>query len=458
MNKKIFISMILASMISMGVQARDVYLHSSFSTWKENEETDEFKFQPVGDSENHFVLYVTVPAITDSKNPNKIKVYDKVEDGEKNRGSADSSDKELDLLNGTIKALNSYKGSGNESSVTISNTIALRVRFEYWAKYKFSGDTDDNYHSALKATICPDYLYLYGHLQGKDWNNDRMYVAECDGGIYSFTDVNISGRAGNENYIAFFGEKPTTSNYASLYPRYGGSSSDRNIDTEHSNGYNTVILESDFTSENNNTVSKGIDVLLSKPSYDSNFRLHDGMYDVTVNLVDGKVTFTKINLSYQWHDANGNPIEENPTFYIQDNPRLQISCRNDLDHDAASKVSFDITYVSDSQPEPETIALYDISNGDDSAYEIEDGYILLKKTGTYTVKASLPDEYSSLYMGLQPVSITAVVKDVPTSIEGITGYGGVKEYFGIDGTKLREPQKGLYIEKENGKTRLILKR
>lgn len=287
--RKFLLMLGLGTFIAMSqAEPRDIYLHGGFNDWKNLEE---YKFEPVNGSENHYRLIVTLPAAS-SSNPHKFKVYDDVGEGKAYRGSSSSSDKEIDL-NGKVKSLNSHQGTGNESSVTLSAGQELRLCFEYWAKWKFSGDDDNKYHSALKVTTCPETLYLYGHVQGKDWNSGEYYSADETDGVYTFKNVSIAGRAGSENYVAFYGAEPTATNYSSLFPRYGGNKADKNIDSDHSNGENVVILESDFTADNNNTVTKNIDVVMEKPEYDSNFRLHDGVYDITVDLPNSLMTVTK---------------------------------------------------------------------------------------------------------------------------------------------------------------------
>ena len=452
-NKSIILTFCLGAALSFGVQARDVYLHGSFNNWKD---VEEYKFQPVGDSENHYRLIVTIPAGSAS-NPNKLKVYDEVENGKTPyRGSSSTSDKELDL-NGKIKSLNSHTGSGNESSVTMSYPVEVKVCFEYWAKYKFSGDTDESYHSALKATTCPNNLYIYGHIKDGDWDKNDVYVAECEDGIYNFKDVNICGRDGKENYIAFFSDLPTPSTYGSLYPRYGGNKADKEIDADHTNGDNVVILQSDFTEENGYSVEKGIDVYLSQPTNDSNFRLHDGMYDVSVNLNDGRVTYTKVDLAYKWHDWQGNVIEaEEVTFKGTDFPMLKLSSRGDMHHPAADNAVIEVTYMAnpESEDEPETVALDE--ENDNSAYTInEDKLIILNKVGTYTIKAALPENLSKEYTGIDPAQLTVTVQSMPTSITGHETEAGEAVYYNLQGVKVDNPEKGIFIEVRNGQSRKI---
>ena len=358
-------------------------------------------------------------------------------------------------MNGVVKSLNSHTGTGNESSVTLSNPIELRLCFEYWAKWKFSGDNDENYHSALKVTTCPESLYLYGHLKNGDWNKGYFYEGENIDGGYYFSDVNISGRSGNENYIAFYGELPSPSNYNSLFPRYGGNSADRDIDSAHSNGENVVILESDFSEENDNKVTKKIDVFTSRPSAgDSNFRLHDGMYDIFVNLAESKVEFKKVDLSFTWHDADGNIIEDNAIIRLtlDSSSQLRLFSRDNQDHPVARNAQLTITYT------PNSSEVMKISEEDEIPdYSIdEDGLISLNKVGTYTITASLPEELKADYLGVEDSTITAIVEETPTSINTIEERGSQKEFFNLQGERILEPQNGIFIKVENGKAEKII--
>lgn len=439
MLKRMIIAGMAICAMSAAAEARDVYLHGSFNEWTDQEE---YKFQPVGDSENHYVLYAVIPAGS-SSNPNKFKVSDKEEGGQKYRGSSSTSDTQLNVVDGVIKALNSKDGSGGESSVTLTYGMDLRIRFEYWAKYKFDGDTDESYHSALAGTVCPENMYLFGHLRGNSWSTDDYYMAACDEGVYRFADVNISGNSSDKNYFAFYASQPTASNNGSLYPRWKGYYTERN------DGQNVLVASSEFTEENDNTVQRTIQVGMSRPgSGDSNFGLPEGMYDITVDQISGKMTISKLDMSYKWHDGSGKLISG--TSYAigqgQDHD-LQLSSRGILMHDAAKKARIEIEYHSFYEPDDEYEETYGIrAVEEEPAYTIyDDNYISLHKVGNYTITASLPDEYKSDYIGIEPATLNVTVNSVITSVSEIKAEDAPAEYYTLQGVKVSRPSNGFYI-------------
>lgn len=456
--KKIILLFIGIMVFACAVKAeiRDVYLHGSFNDWKD---CVEYKFEPVGESENYFMLVVTLPAAS-SSNPNKLKVYDNVEIGQKYRGSSSSSDKEADL-NGVVKSLNSFTGDGNESSVTISNTIPLRVCVEYWAKYKFSGDTDESYHSALRVTPCPENLYIFGQLKGaKSWNEGKCYQGVLEENMFCFIDVNVSGRVGSngqrENYFAFFDKEVSGESFGKSFPRFGGSAADRATSGDYKDGQNVVILKSDFTEENEFTASRGVTQYTSQPSSgDSNFRLPDGMYDIKVDFFNGKIYITLLDLSYRWYDADGNMLDTESELNLikGETNRLQLGSRGDVNHPAALNASVEVVFTPPVEEEKSEISLFE----DDPDYSIdEDGVMTLHKIGRYEITASLPEEFNSEYLGINPVTIVANV-GVNTGVDSICSDSSRPVYFNLQGHKVDNPVSGIYIRLLDGKFTKIIK-
>lgn len=461
MKHYILITAVLAAASSLFAQDGGIYLTGNFNEWS-NDKDPTMEFTYSGD---HYVLFATLPAGNTLKDKYlKFKVYDLHESGQKNRGIASevNSDKELDL-NGSIKGLNSYAGSGSESSVTLNTTQPLRICFEYWPKYRFSGDSGDNYHSALKATVCPENMYIFGNIRNQEWSSatSYSYMAECDeNGVYQFDDVYVaghksssSGQLDGKNYIAFYGadEAPTADNNGKLYPIFKGGNSGE------TDGYNVVISENDLAA--GDPISKSIKAFLaSGTSY--NYCLPDGMYDITVDMRNLKVSFTRVpeeQYEYKWHRGEGQLIDGDViTIGFGQDHEIRLSSRSILEHDAAKKAHIEIEYVSQTEPDvpEEDEEMNDYYEPDDvarkanesPAYMIdEDNRITLYKVGTYKITASLPDENMSEYIGIKPATLTAIVTSVVTNVTEIVTEEAAPVYYTLQGVRVSKPEKGLYI-------------
>lgn len=268
----------------------------------------------------------------------------------------------------------------------------------------------------------PDNLYLYGHVKGGDWDATDYYQAENKEGIYTFTDVNISGNEieENQNYIAFFSYMDTDNDseldFEAMLPRYGGDITQSG--GANNGGTNIVFTEEDF--QKSTTIIKNIvryDQNQSDMGQERNFRLPNGMYDIIVNLNNNTISVTKFVLSYKWHDADGKEISGDThemTYGV--NNKIQISAKDKLRHEAADNAEFTVEYEPLATVNRGVKAYANVTGNTDYYEKDNDQIITLKKAGNYTITASLPEGLQNDYYGLEPIFLEATVAKAPVTV------------------------------------------
>lgn len=271
-----------------------------------------------------------------------------------------------------------------------------------------------NYTLTVVSHQNPDNLYLYGDLKDKTWEEDDYYTAENKNGIYTFTDVYVRGQKKdlNENYIAFFASVDSsddnTVGYGNMLPRFGCKADEANF-----NVTNVQIKNTELKSP----VTKNLSRYLGNNDY--NYCLPQGIYDIEVNLNNMTVKFTKVDLSYQWFDHADSKITENShsTTYGVNN-KIQLGARDNTRHIVADLAEFKVEYEPLQSTSLKGVKARATSvTGQNEYYSIDDNYVMtLNKAGNYTITASLPEDYSSDYYGIQPSTLNVAVAALDVTV------------------------------------------
>lgn len=315
------------------------------------------------------------------------------------------------------------QGSGNLVLPTIPQNTAVTIYFKpLW---------NDKQLGVVTKTL-PETLYILGHINDLSWDvNNYIKMTRSESGVFEAENVNISGRhnesdsgqtgsdTGNDNYIGFFATRGENLNSMSQNNnRYGCADKNKEItsgDTED------VI----FTTDDKNTG-------------ESNFKVKEGVYDITVNLNTMKATFTQVDnnpLTFDWHDANGDKYNSNNlTFNFTDpNKQIQVGVNGNAEHKAANEAVFKVEYASFASKTGKQIKRSAdgeaIEYGDAEAgthYNIvgygeeKENLVELLKAGEYKITAYLPKSTASgMIYTVKPTTLYATVEADKITLTGV---------------------------------------
>ena len=262
------------------------------------------------------------------------------------------------------------------------------------------------------SVLGPDNLYVYGNVKESSWAEKGYYSAPNENGVFTFKDIYVRGEKPdkNENYIAFFASVDNNADgkmdYESMLPRFG---CDVNEATTATN-----VWVNDF--------SKDYNLVGYANNNANNFCLPQGIYDIKVDLNTMKISFKDVDLSYQWHDHEGKPID-NDTHEVRygvDN-KIQIGARGDVRHPMADLADFTVEYEPlQSNGGSGVKARAQSVTGNDEFYTIDNDYVMtLNKAGNYTVTASLPDAEGSNFSDVQPATLAVSVAAMDITLNNL---------------------------------------
>ena len=306
----------------------------------------------------------------------------------------------------------SLKANSDNSTKQLVTSNTVDVKFERNASDKRSGylfKWNTNGNLSVEEYF-PSSLYIYGDLKEKSWDSNDYYDATFNNGIYKFKDVYIRGEKANvnENYIAFFSfidnNGDSDLDYDIMLPRYGCVPSEANYK-------NTNVRITNFNNYYN--------IAGNNQNNYNNYCVAQGIYDIEVDLFQMRIKFIPVELEYQWynHDGSESVGTSHETTYGVDN-KIQVAARDDVHHPVADLARFNVEYEPLQSTSGFNVkAKASTVTNNEEYYTIDNDYVItLKKTGNYTVTASLPQSEFSEYYDVRPSTLNVSVTPLTASL------------------------------------------
>lgn len=345
--------------------------------------------------------------------------------------------------NGTITADSEFYSLINKESVmTVTNSYPGSA---YNITYNFLNNT------VSLEQVFPENLYIIGYIEGTSFDYSGTVPMVNNGkGVYTLENVILTKPSdANNSYFSFCANQGNS--WAAIEPRFGATDTD-------------VPFIFDVVGE-----SATEDLSAGKGDATKSFEVTPGFYNIAVNLSAMKVTLTQ-NLAVpspqfnpDYNTVQSGEIEGyNITMTtIRNEVQLFIDVPEGTTPFYKLEQSGTVDQSSDGGYELMSLALdVPVEYSEvpfDSAFSNK--YAVVLKTGTTgTISLLFAKEVNGETVTSAPVKYTySVNSGTPTAVEEIEGAEGAEAvYYNLQGTRVYNPERGIFIKVTNGKTQKVI--
>ena len=303
----------------------------------------------------------------------------------------------------------------------------------------------------------PKNLYIVGEVNGNNWDPSKALKMDGENGDFIAENVFIRGNDPNFGYVNFSTSiSSNSSDWSGLGTRYGASSYDLSVES-----------------------CDPLELVIASQPY--SFKLGDGYYDIVIKISvneaptvsftqknmtlsvgsdnteqsgsvnDATQTIEMVSLNKEVHVFISTYNGKVPYYKVEETgPADSIIIPDDGEQGeepgmGASKIRAASTIVSDYQE----AQIFDYDGNDKGKYF---AVLPVGKKGTLSIIFDKDGEniYPTVYN-------FNVAKDTPTAVEEIDGAEGAEAvYYNLQGTRVYNPERGIFIKVANGKTQKVI--
>lgn len=308
-----------------------------------------------------------------------------------------------------------------------------------------------------KGVTIPTNMFIVGEANGNDWDPTKTVKMNVNKEEFSAENVFIRGEDPNFGYVNF--STATSSNsfdWSGLGTRYGATSKDLLVDScdpfelviasppysfKLGDGYYDIVIK--FDSDGNPTVSftqKNMTLSVGSDNTEQSGSVNDAAQ-----------TIEMVSLNKEVHVFISTYNGSIPYYKVEETgPADSIIIPDDGEQGeepgmGASKIRAASTIVSDYQE----AQIFDYDGDDKGKYF---AVLPVGKKGTLSIIFDKDGEniYPTVYN-------FNVAKDTPTAVEEIEETeAGEAVYYNLQGTRVYNPERGIFIKVTNGKTQKVI--
>ncbi|MCM1153157.1 MAG: SusF/SusE family outer membrane protein [Muribaculum sp.] len=354
----------------------------------------------------------------------------------------------FDAKEGTTTQVN-WIGAASSANIVIGTPLAVNIgggsniKLSTAGSYKFTLNVNDKTITVTStAPVYPENLYIIGTVNNADWapNNGVKMDNEGDG-IYTVETELGDSMSSGFGYFSF--TTALADNWENMGTRYGASANDF-----------AVALEEEIAIE---------------PGSNS-YKLASGKYSFTVNLEDKTLYVEKVEVEpVAPTTISGTSDAQGSLVYNAETDTLEADLTTNEDTvtvTLAIPEGFDNWFVINlpsGGAEPlATRAAEDWITAEQAASNGYPGEF----TNTVTVKATAdgakysygicPAKDNKILMSAMYFLDITATQETVSGVEGITVEGAEAVYFNVNGTRVANPENGLYIKVVNGKASKVI--